>query len=242
MNPGVILLDIEGTVTPLDFVHRTLFPFARSRMRDYLAQHAGDAAVQAALQSLADENRDDLESGEKPPEIAPRQGAVDLELAACYLEWLMERDRKSTSLKELQGRIWEEGYRRGLLVSEVFPDVRPAFERWRSTGQRIAIFSSGSILAQKNLFRATVVGDLSCFIEAYFDTTTGPKKDSASYGRIAAGLRSNPAQICFVSDVAAELDAARWAGMSTVLSKRSGNAPDPNIGAHPVMESFDEIA
>jgi enolase-phosphatase E1 len=117
-----------------------------------------------------------------------------------------------------------------------------AFDRWRSAGQRIAIFSSGSVLAQKNLFHATVVGDLSRFIEAYFDTTTGPKKDSASYSRIAAGLRPNPEQIGFVSDVTAELDAARGAGMSTILSKRLGNAPEPNIGAHPVVHSFDEIA
>jgi len=78
----------------------------------------------------------------------------------------MDRDRKSTGLKSLQGRIWEEGYRSGALRGEVFADVPRAFERWRRQGRDIAIFSSGSVLAQKLLFASTPAGDLTSHIRA----------------------------------------------------------------------------
>ena len=40
--------------------------------------------------------------------------------AVDYLLWLMDRDRKSTALKSLQGRIWKSGYEAGELVGTVF--------------------------------------------------------------------------------------------------------------------------
>ena len=132
----------------------------------------------------------------------------------------MDQDRKSTGLKSLQGKIWEEGYRSGELKGEVYPDVLPALERWRKQGIDIAIFSSGSVQAQRSLFRNSVAGDLTRFIRAYFDTTTGPKREPESYGRIAAALERSPPEVLFVSDIAAELDAARAAGMQTALCVR----------------------
>ena len=150
----------------------------------------------------------------------------------------MDQDRKSTGLKSLQGRIWEEGYGSGELKGELYPDVVPAMERWRTQGIDVAIFSSGSVQAQRSLFRNSTAGDLTRFIRAYFDTTTGPKREPESYARIAAALEHSPEDVLFVSDIGAELDAARTAGMRTALCVRgSGNNP----GVHPVIHEFGQI-
>ena len=121
----------------------------------------------------------------------------------------MDRDRKSTGLKSLQGKIWEEGYRAGDLKGEVYPDVLPALERWRRAGIDIAIFSSGSVQAQRSLFRSTAEGDLTRFIRAYFDTTTGPKREPESYARIAAALESSPPK-CSSSPISARSSMRPW--------------------------------
>ena len=152
----------------------------------------------------------------------------------------MDRDRKSTGLKSLQGKIWEEGYRSGDLKGEVYPDVLPALERWRMQGIEIAIFSSGSVQAQRSLFRNSVAGDLTRFIRAYFDTTTGPKAERESYSRIAAALERTVSEVLFVSDVVAELDAAHAAGMRTALCVR-GQGSALATGAHPIIHAFDQL-
>jgi len=153
----------------------------------------------------------------------------------------MDRDRKSTGLKSLQGKIWDEGYRVGELRGEVYPDVAPALERWVRQGIQIAIFSSGSVQAQRSLFQSTAAGDLTRFIRNYFDTTTGPKTAPESYGRIAQVLQRSPAQILFLSDIAAELDAARTAGMQTALCVRGPGLPN-SPGPHPVIRTFDQVS
>jgi enolase-phosphatase E1 len=158
-----------------------------------------------------------------------------------YVHWLMDRDRKSTGLKSLQGKIWAEGYRSGKLRSVVYPDVPAALERWGRGGIRIAIFSSGSVQAQRSLFANTTAGDLTRYISAYFDTTTGPKTSPESYARIAAALERAPGEVLFVSDVGAELDAAVGAGMRTALCVRGPGAPEAT-GSHPVVGTFDQLA
>jgi enolase-phosphatase E1 len=152
---------------------------------------------------------------------------------------LIDLDRKATPLKSLQGKIWEEGYRSGALKSPVYDDVPPAFRRFCEEGRRIAIFSSGSVLAQKLLFAHTTHGDLSPWIAGYFDTTSGPKREPESYARITAELRLNPEQILFVSDTAAELDAAAAAGVQTRLCVREDALPATS--AHGVVRSFDDL-
>ena len=219
-----ILLDIEGTTTPIEFVHQVLFPYARARVHDYLEQD--DIALLRA-EYAAEPRTPDL------PAWNPE----------AYVYWLMDRDRKSTALKALQGRIWEAGYRAGELKGkgEVYPDVRPAFERWHASGKTIAIFSSGSVQAQRNLFASTTAGDLSPFLSAYFDTTTGPKREAGSYRQIAAALRQPANAVLFISDVSAELDAARTAGMRTALCVR-GATPPTDSTDHPRIRSFAELA
>src|SRR5262249_57974830 len=130
---------------------------------------------------------------------------------AAYCDWLMDRDRKSTTLKALQGVIWEHGYERGELIGEVFADVPAAFERWRAAGLQIGIFSSGSVLAQKLLFRHSSAGDLSGYLQWHFDTTTGAKGEPGSYRRIAAAIALDPPAVLFVSDARPEPEGARSA-------------------------------
>ena len=207
-----ILLDIEGTTTPLAFVYDVLFPFARAHLREYLQEHAGSEVVRDALDRLREEWRADVAARQDPPEWPPEWADHALVPAAAYLEWLMDRDLKSPALKLLQGYVWEGGYRSGVLKGLVFPDVRPAFERWRGVPVTIAIYSSGSVLAQRLLFGATPDGDLTPFISGFFDTGGGKKTSPESYRRIADALGHAAAEVLFVSDVPAELDAARSAG------------------------------
>jgi enolase-phosphatase E1 len=227
-----LLLDIEGTTTPIEFVHNILFPYARERVRTFLEEHAADPEVKADVARLHEEYAAESAQQSGLPPWSPVE----------YVYWLMDRDRKSTGLKSLQGRIWEVGYRAGELRgrAEVYPDVAPALARWREQGKDIAIFSSGSVPAQRNLFANTTAGDLTPFIRAYFDTTTGPKTAAPSYVRIAVELNRQPPEVLFLSDVGAELDAARQAGMRTGLCVRSPEtAALP--GVHPVIQTFDEV-
>jgi enolase-phosphatase E1 len=218
-----------------------LFPYARARVHDYLHAHGADSGVRADVALLGAERA--AESSQEP-DLPPWNASDELASAEAYVYWLMDRDRKSTGLKALQGRIWEEGYRAGELrgKGEVYPDVRPALGRWRNAGKAIAIFSSGSVQAQRNLFANTTDGDLSSFLSGYFDTTTGPKRDAGSYRRIAAALRCAPDEVLFVSDVTAELDAARAAGMRTTLCVRSSVPSDASQNDHPRIRSFAELA
>lgn len=241
--PDLYLLDIEGTISPISFVNNTLFPYARERMADFIARNADKPDLQADLRLLAHENAMDRSRGAPViyyPQPLSQDPAETLRASAAYLLWLMDQDRKSTALKSIQGKIWAGGYERGELHSEVFPDFPPAVERWRRAA-RIAIYSSGSVEAQTYLFRYTQAGDLTALIDAYFDTQTGPKVESASYSKIAGALRTKPGDVLFISDSIRELDAARDAGMTTRLSIRPGNAHMEDDHGHAAIQSFDGL-
>src|SRR5688500_9642896 len=139
----------------------------------------------------------------------------------------MDQDRKSTALKKLQGEIWQKGFENGSLRGEVFDDVPDALQRWEREGADVWIYSSGSVLAQRLLFSTTPYGDLTRFLKGFFDTTTGPKTEAASYAAIARAVGLPPEHITFVSDSPAELRAAEEAGLAVVCSVRPGNAPPP---------------
>ena len=234
ISSGGILLDIEGTTTPIAFVHDVLFTYARDHVRDYLVQHSTEIAND--ISQLREEHNRDASSGAEPPSLTN-----DLDSIAAYVDWLIDRDRKSTGLKSLQGKIWREGYTNGTLKAQVFSDVRPAFERWHKAGLRISIFSSGSALAQQLLFAHTEDGDLTTFITDYFDTNIGAKGDAESYNRIASNMQLQPHEILFISDVVTELDAARAAGMETRLSIRPGNQPQPDPDRFRIIHTLDEV-
>jgi enolase-phosphatase E1 len=207
-----ILLDIEGTVSDKRFVHETLFPFARARMGEFLAAHEHEPEVAKALGMM----REKLKQPQAPVT------AVAAELA----RWIDE-DRKEEPLKTLQGLIWREGYQSGELVSHIYPDVPPALARWRKAGLRLAIFSSGSVAAQQLLFAHTSAGDLTPHLSDYFDLSTGPKHESASYTRIAKSLDCPPSDVRFYTDAPKEVAAAIEAGMDAVLVERDGPIDAP---------------
>lgn len=230
------MLDIEGTTTPMAFVYEILFPFARAHTPAFLARHLTDADLGSIRFTLRADWEADVERGAAPPPWNDG-GAADV---AGYVLWLMDRDRKSTGLKALQGEVWRAGYRSGELRGELFPDVAPALRAWHRCNVPVAIFSSGSVTAQRLLFGHTSDGDLTPLIAAYFDTTVGPKREAASYRAIADALERPPAAITFVSDVVEELDAARSAGLRTSLSLRPGNHPQP-AHRHPVVRSLDAV-
>lgn len=221
-----ILLDIEGTTTPIAFVHEVLFTYARDHLRDFLANHFDDDDVRADVQLLR------AEGGNFSDQIDD---------IVAYLNQLIDADRKSTGLKSLQGKIWHEGYADGTLRAQVYADVPPALARWRVTGLNVSIFSSGSVLAQQLLFAHTEAGDLTQFINGYFDTTVGKKGEVESYRTIAETLKLQPTEIVFISDVVAELAAAHDAGMRTVLSLRPGNPPQPHADRYQAITSFHQL-
>jgi enolase-phosphatase E1 len=231
-----IVLDIEGTTTPIAFVYDVLFPFVRRRLRAYLRDPHSRDALREPLRRLREEWQADADhpTGSDP---RPRE---DSESVATYIEWLMDQDRKSPGLKLLQGQIWEQGYRSGELTGEVFPDVPPALRRWRDAGLAVAIYSSGSELAQRLLFGSTAAGDLTPLLAGFFDTAVGAKQAEGSYRRIARQLGTLPEQMLYVSDVTAELDAAHSAGCQVLLCVRPGNRPQPSH-AYRVIKRFDEI-
>lgn len=227
-----ILLDIEGTTTPIDFVHEVLFPYAKERIGKYIEMHFGELSGEIA--QLIDESSHDKTY--TVPVDPTEPGSV-----AAYLEHLICVDRKSTPLKSIQGDIWKAGYRSGELKSVVYADVPPAFERWTADGKTIAIYSSGSVLAQKLLFGYTDHGDLTSFISANFDTNIGHKRDAESYRRIADAISISPQDLIFLSDIPAELMAAEAAGFETRLVVRPRNAEHHAAGQFTAISSFDEL-
>jgi enolase-phosphatase E1 len=239
-----ILLDIEGTTTPVDFVYKTLFPYARDRAPEFLRAHWDDPDVREDVAGLRAQHQADAAANLAPPPWPASMAgspASGLNSAIAYVGWLMDRDSKSSPLKSLQGKIWREGYAKGELHGELFPDALAAILRWTRQGKRIAIFSSGSVLAQKLLFSTVASCDLTRLIEAYFDTSVGAKDDPQSYLRIAEALALPAREIVFISDVARELDAAQDAGMQTALCVRGEAPPEAACGKYPVVRSFNTI-
>lgn len=230
-----ILLDIEGTTTPIDFVHKTLFPFAKEKISEYVAENFD--AIKTEIEQLKSEYKKDFSE-----QIYGRDFREDKpETIAEYLKFLIEIDRKSTPLKSLQGKIWQKGYESVEIQSVIFEDVPRAFERWKSEEKQIAIYSSGSVLAQKLIFKYSNFGDLTNYISEYFDTNTGHKREAESYVKIACALNHPPKRVAFVSDILQELDAAKTAGFETFLSIREGNGKVPKQVRHRAVYSFDEI-
>jgi enolase-phosphatase E1 len=195
-----VLTDIEGTTSSLSFVHEVLFPYARERMAGFVRAHASDKAVRATLDAVG---------------IQAGRTLSDDETVEQLIQWIDE-DRKYTPLKELQGLIWEDGYRRGDFVSHVYEDAVEGLRKWHAMGLRLYVYSSGSVHAQKLLFGHTLYGNLTPLFSGYFDTNFGAKRETDSYRRIALDIGMPPAFILFLSDIGEELDAAQAAGMGTV--------------------------
>jgi enolase-phosphatase E1 len=216
----VILLDIEGTTTPVEFVYQTLFPYASRKLESFLREHSQEKEIQSLIQELRAQHDVDERDGLEPPVWMDHPDEARLRSSVAYGQWLIIRDSKCRPLKSLEGKIWQHGFTSGELHGEVFPDVPVAFERWRRQKKMICIYSSGSVLAQKNLFGTTASGDLTSYISAFFDTSVGAKTEGESYKRIANSFKYAPHQFLFISDAAKEIEAAQAAGMQALRCER----------------------
>jgi len=235
----VLLLDIEGTTTPIDFVYKTLFPYASREVESFLREHSDSHEIASLIGDLRAQRNADEASGSQPTAWRDDDaGEATILSAVDYVCWLMAKDSKCTALKSLQGRIWQQGFEEGELHGEVYDDVAPAFARWRKQGREICIYSSGSVLAQRLLFGSLSSGDLTPYISNYFDTQVGVKTAAESYRKIGVALGRRADEILFVSDAAKEIAAAIEAGMQVALCVRDGAE---NTSGFDVIRSFEEI-
>ncbi len=234
----VILLDIEGTTTPVEFVYQTLFPYASRRLESFLRKNSQDEEVQSLIRDLRAQHDVDERNGLEPPVWVDQTDDARLRSTVTYGQWLIARDSKCRPLKSLEGKIWQHGFASGELHGEVFPDVPIAFERWRRQNRLICIYSSGSILAQRNLFRTTASGDLTSYISAFFDTGVGAKTEGESYKRIADSLSYAPRQCLFISDTVREIEAAQSVEMQAILCERDSHSSSPT---EVVIRSFEKV-
>ncbi|TDK22303.1 acireductone synthase [Luteimonas aestuarii] len=226
----IILTDIEGTTSSISFVRDVLFPYARRALPRFVREHGDEPGVRQWLDQVAAENGGLCQDG----------------MIVETLQGWIDQDRKHTALKALQGMVWEAGYRDADFTAPVYPDAVDALRGWHATGSTLAVYSSGSVPAQKLLFAHTDAGDLGGLFSGWFDTGIGGKRESSSYARIAKALDAAPGDILFLSDVVAELDAARDAGLRTALVDRREDYPEPRggdaTGGHLRIERFTDLA
>ncbi|KAJ2831799.1 enolase-phosphatase E1 [Coemansia furcata] len=228
-NYDIVLLDIEGTTTPISFVHDALFPYVARNVSEFLTTRWDDPEVQIHVRAIAQQANEDVKAG-----IASAI-AIDLDTDSAdeirgkvlaNVDWQMKADRKIGALKGLQGYMWRFGFESGTLKGEMYPDAVEAIKNWVKVCKRqVYIYSSGSVEAQKLIFGYSDHGDLRDYISDYYDTKVGAKTEDSSYKRIASDIGKQPAQILFISDNVLEIQAADKAGLQTIVSIRKGNAP-----------------
>lgn len=223
------VLDIEGTLTATSQVHVVLYDYARPRLGGWIEAHPDDPEVRDAVAQV-----------KKLGGLS--ESASTGEVVAVLHRW-MAADQKIAPLKTLQGLIWQHGYRLGELTTILFPDVAPALRAWHRAGLNLAVFSSGSVAGQVASFSRTTEGDLTVLFSRHFDTVNaGPKREELSYRAMTEELGVDPGKVVFMSDVPAELDAAKLAGWQTVGVARAGEPyADAGFGSHPTISSFDQI-
>ena len=219
---------VKWPTSSISFIKDVLFPYARRALPGFVAARGQEPEVRAWLDAVGEET-----------------GAADDAAIVATLQARIDADRKHTALKALQGMIWADGYRDADFTAHIYPDAAEALQRWHAAGERMAVYSSGSVPAQKLFFGHSDAGDLTGLFSAWFDTEIGGKREASSYTRIAEALQVAPAELLFLSDVVAELDAAREAGLGTVLVDRLDDYPVPRdataANGHPRVTRFDAI-
>jgi enolase-phosphatase E1 len=229
MTTRAILTDIEGTTSSISFVKDVLFPYARRALPRFVAARGKEPAVRKWLDAVATENG----------------GMCDDAMIVEVLQGWIDEDRKHTALKALQGMIWADGYKSADFTAHIYPDAAPALRSWHAAGLPLFVYSSGSVPAQRLFFGHSDAGDLTALFSGWFDTEMGGKRDAQSYRNIVESIRIPAGEIVFLSDVVEELDAAREAGLQTVLIDRLEDYPKPRQGdaahGHRRVERFDQI-
>ncbi len=224
-NMKSFLIDIEGTTAPISFVHEILFPFARQRMTDFIESyefniHEFTEIKQEFEKDMTSANSDFLK-------IFPKLIPLNKKEISAYLCYLIDVDRKFGPLKIIQGKIWKEGYEQGLIRSTLFPDIPEFLKKSKDLNIPCYVYSSGSIEAQILIYKYSNFGDLTNFFTNYFDTTMGGKREFQSYLNIAHHLNADVSDFVFFTDILEEANAAKKAGMTSIILNRPGNSEQP---------------
>ncbi|PKM17196.1 MAG: acireductone synthase [Gammaproteobacteria bacterium HGW-Gammaproteobacteria-15] len=222
MKYSAIITDIEGTTSRISFVTDILFPYATRELPAFIRANTAQPDVAAALAACR--------------ELMQQPAASTEQIITQLLAWIAE-DKKVTPLKALQGMVWQHGYQSGAFTGHLYADAATQLQHWHSLGIKLYVYSSGSVQAQQLLFQYSDYGDLTALFNGYFDTRIGAKRDISSYAAILQQLQLPPKQVLFLSDVIAELDAARALGIATVQLIREGQP----AADHPIADSFDQI-
>ena len=169
------------------------YPYALARLAERAGAEWDTAALRADLAGF-------------PPAAMASPAAL-----LAHARDLTQRDDKAPYWKQLQGRLWKQGYGAGALRTELFGDAVPALEQMGGGGKTLAVFSSGSVEAQTVFFAhvvvvdggGTAVRDINGLFAAKFDPgTAGPKTRAASYEAISAALGVEPRHAVFLTDSA----------------------------------------
>ncbi|KAI9353107.1 2,3-diketo-5-methylthio-1-phosphopentane phosphatase [Pilaira anomala] len=247
-NYDTVILDIEGTITPITFVKETLFPYVTSGLSSFLDRTWDSPELKTQIDLLREQAKKDVDAKLEHAILIPTENQASSQevkdAVIKTIQWQMKADRKIGALKSFQGFMWKEGYESGELRGVVYDDVVPALEKWKAAGKTIYIYSSGSVPAQKLLVGYTTKGDLMHFFSGYFDTGVGLKTESESYKNIAKLIKkeNDTNNILFVTDNINEIVAATEAGYQVVISDRPGNAPlGPESKQYKIVTSFDQI-
>lgn len=220
----ILLFDIEGTTSSIHFVKNVLFPYSAEKFPEYLTNNSTDPFFLLELKSIAGAIRPD--------------GTIDVELTTRHFLDLIKQDVKDPLLKDIQGKIWRDGYEQQAYKAHVYEDVAPNWTRWHKAGRRLAIYSSGSVQAQKLFFKYSEAGDLLSLLSGHFDLAIGPKKEQSSYSKIASELGVKPKEVAFFSDVKEELVAAKASGLQAIQVRRPQT---PLATFDPFILSFSEV-
>ncbi|TGK05008.1 acireductone synthase [Leptospira semungkisensis] len=224
----LFLFDIEGTTTPIEFVHKVLFPYSVQNFGSFFSELKEEGVINELISASKNESEYSKEVSNSSESLSE------------FCKFLVSKDRKLGILKEIQGRIWKKGYESGELKSTIFLDVPLFLERIRKTGKRAAVYSSGSVEAQVLIYKYCEAGDLTPYFEAYFDTAIGGKRESTSYSRIAEKLSISPSSITFFTDIKEEADAASASGIKPVILSRPGNHPQAEH-SYEVLSDFSSL-
>jgi enolase-phosphatase E1 len=239
-----ILLDIEGTTSSVSFVYDVMFPYVRKHLTfEVFANWMEPEYIEAFHAIAKGTGHESLDAWLNNQSLSRDNPLRAADVVCKEVVRLMDADAKTTGLKQLQGLIWRSGFESGELKAHVYEDVPQALAVWNVAGKDVRIYSSGSVQAQKLFFGHTIAGDLLAQFRGHYDTAIGGKKEAASYRKIADEFQRPAGEILFLSDILAELDAARAAGMQTALVVRPGNTPNQGSSgaAHSSVENFAQI-
>ncbi|XP_045502334.1 claspin-like [Colias croceus] len=224
-----------------------LFPYAEENVKQFLDSQWETEDVKEAVVALRKLALEDQEKSVEGVVAIPGEDASkedQIEGLVNNVKWQMSSDRKVGALKQLQGLIWKQGYDKGDIKGHVYDDVMPALDQWHSVdGQKVYIYSSGSVQAQKLLFGQSLSGDLLKFIDGHFDTAVGAKQEASSYKAIIEKIGCSADDILFLTDIVKEAEAAREAGLQVALVSREGNASlsEEAITSFPVIQTFAQL-